>query len=540
MEESRQEQSALLTRQANVTAADLTALSASEIAQRIRDRELTAQEVVAAYIQRIEKVNPDLNAVVVPLFQQARAEAIAADAKQARGETLGPLHGVPITIKECFDVKGTPATLGLPHRAQHKATEDSPLVARLRQAGAIVLGKTNVPQLLLYLESDNPLYGRANNPWNRERSPGGSSGGEGAIIAAGGSALGLGNDIGGSLRIPAHFNGINSLKPTSGRLPNADPAGELLLPGQEAIISQAGPMARSVADLSLAMEILAAPGLEKIDPSIAPVVWRDPAAVDVSKLRIGFYTDDGFFTPAPALRRAVREAVATLRERGLSVTEFTPPDVGQAMNLFFGILSCGAAKGSNELLGKGPRDRRVGDLLRLSGLANSVVRRLAKTLRLAGQKRTAHVLANVGTRSTSGYWKLVEERNQYRKKFMTALDAGQYDILICPPNGGPAFTHGASYDLDGVASYTMLYNLLGLPAGVVAATRVRQEEECDRPKSADIVERTARKVEIGSAGLPIGVQVVGRYWREDNVLAVMSVLEQHFRAQADYPARPGE
>src|SRR5262249_49918030 len=202
------------------------------------------------------------------LYDQARAEARAADEQHARGEPLGPLHGVPITIKEQFMLKDTPSTWGLPSQANWRAEADGPLVARLREAGGIVLGKTNIPQLLYYNEADNPVYGRCNNPWDPERTPGGSSGGEAAIVSAGGSALGIGGDLGGSLRVPAHFCGICTLKPTSLRLTNLDNPPHLGAHGQEAIINQDGVLARSVADLALGMRILAAPGQELFYPHV--------------------------------------------------------------------------------------------------------------------------------------------------------------------------------------------------------------------------------------------------------------------------------
>src|ERR1051325_10486293 len=184
-----------------------TQFSATALAERIAKGELSAVEVVEAHIARIEQVNAQLNAVVVKRYDAARAEAKAADRRRAAGEPLGPLHGVPITVKECLDVVGTPSTFGFASRAKDLATADEIHVARLRNAGAIVLGKTNVAQLLLFFESDNPVYGPTNNPWNLERTPGGSSGGEAAIIAAGGSALGIGTDLGGSIRVPAALCG---------------------------------------------------------------------------------------------------------------------------------------------------------------------------------------------------------------------------------------------------------------------------------------------------------------------------------------------
>ncbi|HEY7094063.1 MAG TPA: amidase family protein, partial [Ktedonobacterales bacterium] len=191
----------------------LIQMSAGGLAAAIARGEVSAAEAVEAHIERIEQVNGALNAVVVKRYDEARAEARAADEKRARGEPLGPLHGVPITIKEHLDLTGTPSTFGLSSRASILATQDDAWVARVRAAGATILGKTNVSQLLLYHESDNPVYGRTNNPWNLERSPGGSSGGQAAIIASGGSPLGLGTDIGGSIRVPATSCGIVGMKP---------------------------------------------------------------------------------------------------------------------------------------------------------------------------------------------------------------------------------------------------------------------------------------------------------------------------------------
>jgi fatty acid amide hydrolase len=518
---------------------DLTTLTASELAQRIRAGDLTSQEVVEAHIQRIEAVNPKINAVVFPLFDQARAEAKAADEARAQGKPLGPLHGVPITIKDQFLVKGTPSTWGLQNQANHRAEEDGPLVRRLREAGAIILGKTNIPQLLYYPESDNPVYGRCNNPWNLARTPGGSSGGEGAIIAAGGSPLGMGGDIGGSLRVPAHFCGITTLKPTTALLSNLDNPPHLGITGQEAIVSQQGPMARSVADVALGLRILAAPGQEVFDPTIPPVQWRDPANVTLTSLRVAMYTDDGFIPASPAIRRATREAAEALRARGVVVGEWTPPDVNEGMALFVGLLGADGGAWAKRLLGPDKPTRPIAGLLQIvniPGFLRPTV--IAVMNHLLGQQRLANTMKSLTSLSADQLWQMVARRTHYRTRFLEALDAGRYDAIICPPYPVPALTHGASYYLTTAGSYTMLYNLLGMPAGVLPATRVRAGEESDRPKSSDWVERAAGEVEKNSIGLPVGVQVVARHWREDVALAIMAALEEHFRAQPDYPARP--
>src|SRR5712692_3863239 len=328
----------------------LTSLSAVEMAAMIARGDISSVEAVEAHIERIERVNPALNAVIVKRYEAARAQAQQADQRRSKGELLGPLHSVPITIKESLDLEGTSSTFGLPARASILARQDDVYVARMREAGAIILGKTNVAQLLLYFESDNPVYGRANNPWNLERTPGGSSGGQAAIIAAGGSPMGLGTDIGGSLRIPATFCGITSLKPTTGRTPDS---GRLSVPiGQRAVVSQVGVLARTVADVAPGTEIINGGRNPDTEP---PMPLSDPGTVDISKLRVAYYTEDGTFQTAPAVLRAVLEAADMLRSCGAQVTAWSPPDVNHAADLYFGILSADGARGFKQALG---RDKR--------------------------------------------------------------------------------------------------------------------------------------------------------------------------------------
>jgi fatty acid amide hydrolase len=516
--------------------AEITNQSATALARQIAAGELSAVEVVKAHLRRIEDVNPRLNALIVPLFDQARADAQAADAARDRGEPLGPLHGVPVTIKEMFDVTGTPSTLGIPAWADRRATADAPLVARLRKAGAIVLGKSNVPQLGMLFETDNPLYGRTNNPWDPARAPGGSSGGEAALVAARASPLGLGSDGGGSIRQPSHCCGLNGLKPTAGRLTMR---GHVGLPNWARGWVQPGPLARCVADLTLALKVLAAPGQEAFDSEIAPAPLGDPAAVALGGLRVGMYTDDGFFPAAPALRRAVREAADALRERGVQVEEFRPPDVWEAWDLYFRLFSADGLRFMRHCLGKGLRDWRIQKVLTGARLPRATRPSLAWLFQRMGRPYEAVFLRCVSARplSVGVYWRLLDEQTAYRDRFLRALDAGGFDALLCPPSGLPALTHGCYF--GGVAgSYTLLYNLLGMPAGVVAATRVRPGEESDRSAGKDPVSQAVREVERDSAGLPVGVQVAARHWREDVVLAVMAALEDHFRRQPDYPARP--
>ncbi len=521
----------------------ITGMSAAELAYRIRNGELSAQEVVEAHIQRIEEVDGELNAVVIRTFDDARARAAEADDALRRGDALGPLHGVPVTIKEQFRVAGTETTIGLPGQVGRVYDSDGPLVQKLRKAGAIVLGKTNVPQLLMVSEVDSPVYGRANNPWNLERTPGGSSGGESAIIAAGGSPLGLGGDMGGSVRVPAHFTGIHGLKPTTGRLTNEGIPRHLYATGQEAILAQPGPMARTVADLALAMEVLTAPSDRITVDGVPPVPWRGPARISIEGLRVGMYTDNGLFSASPALRRAVEEAAAALEKRGARVEAFEPPDAGEAARIFLGIMSADGAAGLKALLEGSKPDPVVKGIVQGASMPNWLRPFAARIMAALGQELLAFLIRNTGRRSAAEYRDLVEARTAFRAAYVEAMATGGsdgqgFEALICPPHALPAFTHGTAGELGAADSYAWPFNLTGLPAGNVAATRVQPGEESDRAPSRDAVEKTARTVEENSAGLPVGVQVVGRHWREDVVLAVMAALEEDFRANGSYPTTP--
>lgn len=511
---------------------EIVSLSATALAHRIARGELSSLEAVDAHIERIEAVNPALNAVVVKRYDEARAEARAADARRGAGEALPPLHGVPCTVKECLDLTGTPSTFGIPSRAAHRAERDEAHVARWRAAGAIVLAKTNVSQLLCFTEADNPLYGRTNNPWNPLRSCGGSSGGEGAIIAAGGSPLGLGTDIGGSVRVPAAFCGIASLKPTAGRMPDS---GRYSFPlGQTAVPSQVGPMAREVEDVALGFRAAAAKRADQ--PPIGD--WR---AVEIGKLRVGYYTDDGSFETAPAVRRGVEEAVQALRGAGAQVAPWTPPDGAGAFALYGGLLTADGGAGFRRALGRDKRVVQVAQLLAVAGLPAWLLPALRALLRGLGQGGLARNLEAFGAKTADRYWTLVEAQQDYRERIAQSLDRadiGSLDLIVAPACSLPAFTHGATRDLLTGGGYATLYNLLGYPAGVVPVTRVQAGEESQRAASGDLLVKLARKVEQGSAGLPVGVQIIARPWQEHVALAAMRAIEQAMRNRADFPKTP--
>ena len=510
---------------------EITRASATALCALIDSGRLTARACVEAHVRRIEELNPRFNAVVLTRFDEALREADAADEARARGDARGPLDGVPFTVKESFDVAGWPTTMGLSARASIKAKEDSPVVARLRAAGAILVGKTNVPQLLILNETDNPVYGRTNNPRDIVRAAGGSSGGCAAAVAAGLVPLSVGSDIGGSVRLPAHACGVHSLKPTSRRLTMRGHTE--IFENQTAVVAQPGPLARSVRDLRLAYEILAREGAH--DPDVEGVQAHAASDARAENFRVGFYTDNGVMRPAPAVRRAVEEAARALEGVGAEVFEWSPPSVPEAWGLYQELLFGDGMEDSRRKLRGSKIDWRIRLIVSGGALPRPLLRLGAWEMSLLGQRHAGKALRHLGRRSREEYLRLVERQADYRARFLVEWDARGLDVVVCPVEALPAYTHGASVFLSDSLSHTALYNLLGMPAGALAATRVGTGEESDRPRSFDLAERAARKVERGSAGLPVGVQVVARHWREDLVLKVMSLLEEHFGAQDDYP-----
>lgn len=517
--------------------------SASRIAEQIARRQVRSVEVVEAFIQQIEATHPAINALVLPRLEAALAEARAADEQLARGLPCGPLHGVPVSVKECFHVAGLPSTIGLTAAARQKPRpDDGLLVARLRRAGAIVLGKTNVPQLMIWHESDNPRYGRTNNPWNLARTCGGSSGGEAALIAARGSPLGLGNDLGGSIRIPAHFCGIHGIKPTALRLPRT--GSFRTLRGFEALITQPGPMARSVADLELALRVLADGSDGHIAPDVVPCAPKDPQVVRLEGVRVAAWTHDGVFPPAPAVVRAVQQAVALLRQRGVEVLELEPAQVqehlraGEAFDLYCSLVAAdGGADGRR--LAQGSRlDWRVRRLMRIASLSRPLRAVMVAGLRQAGQRWMARVVHAVRPRTADGYWQLVDQKNRLVRQVLAWLCQQQIQGLICPPYALPAPPHTVTFDLLPAASYALLINLLGLPSGVISLTRVQPGEDGPLASARDQVLQQASVAQAGSVGLPVGVQVSALPWREDIVLALMRLLEAEVAGRPDYPCGP--
>ncbi len=518
------------------TTVSLTRLTASELVASIAAGDVSASGAVDAHIDRIEEIDGPLNAIVARRYDDARREAGEADAALRRGERIGRLHGVPVTIKDQFDVAGLPTTFGVSRLADQAARTDGRMVAALRAAGAIVLAKTNVPPGLGAIETDNDLFGRTNNPWDLSRTPGGSSGADAAVVAAGGVPLSLGADLGGSLRIPAAWCGVYTLVPTVRRLPIDRPPTRT---GAGFEFAQAGPFARSTDDVALALRVMVEAVVERPTELNPPVAWREPHTAGVEGRRVALLTEIDGFTPSPAIRRSLGIAADALRSAGAHVEPWTSaPDPAEAITLAFRAFTAdGGAWMSQLLAGEKPHALIKADV-QAATWPNAAVRLLGALLAASGQHRAARAVRRMRTSSARELMDVLGDRMSYVARFVSALDDGQFDLILAPATPLPAVPHGLSTKLPDVHAPSVMFTNIGLPTGVVPVTRVEPSEESDRPSSRDAAIRAAITAEQGSAGLPVGVQVAARHWREDLVLAAMHAIESATSLRPDHPGMP--
>ncbi len=464
----------------------LNHLTLNEMAKRVRRGEISPVELVDAHLEQIERSNPAINAFVMLFADQARMAAQRAEASALRGEFAGPLHGVPLTIKDSFDMESLPTSCGSRFFQNLPARQNATSVQRLADAGAIILGKTNCPEFLASYETDNFITGRTNNPWDLERTPGGSSGGEAAAIASFMSAGGLGSDGGGSIRIPAHFSGIAGLKPTPGRVSAAGHVPEINHPG--GLLGVAGPMARNAADVRTMFHVLAE--YDAADPFSAPVPVRDPHLESIS---IGIMEQYQGVPVQPAMREAVASAAGALRSLGFRVERFQSESLDRAPNLwwfFFGVLPS----------------------------------RLTREL-IAGREQEAHW---TGTEFLA---KALEEPEPTARHLLDALaerdkmrcrlqrEMQETPVVLTPACGITAFRHRErrwqtpekSIGLFEAMMPVTPFNLVGFPALVIPWM-------------------------LTADGLPVGIQLVGRPYGEELLLEIGIRLEG---ARGSFPWPPG-
>ena len=469
------------SRPASAADDEMDAASAGRLAAAVGRREVSAAELAEAAVGRAQTRGAELNAVAVPLYAEASAAAGRIDARPA----ARPLEGVPVSVKESLWVRGTPFCAGVPRLAGARSRSDGAVARALRRAGAVILCKGNVAQLNWYAESDNPVYGRTDNPWAADRTPGGSSGGEAALVAAAVVPVAVGTDIGGSVRIPAAWCGVYGMAPSPGRLSIAGSRDDQLFAGQVLIRNRPGVLARAASDLRLVVSVL--------DVGTAPPSPPRPLR------RIGVVRENGVLAPAPAIRRAVAETAERLAADGFEVVDAELADAPEALALFNAVF---AADGGRNL-------RRI---LRGDPATPEVRRALAAA---AGAALRPDELD-----------RLAERIGGLRRRFAEMLDREGLDALIGPAHALAAVPHGAALDVAAGQSYTSIYNLLGMPAGVAPAGRVEPGEESDRA-GGDAVAEAARRAEAGSAGLPVAVQVAARQGDDEVVLTLLERISSH-------------
>ena len=417
---------------------DLWRLSASDLAERIRTHAVSSAEVVAACMARIDAVNPKINALV-QRSTTAAAEADRADAHLARGLEPGRLHGMPIGVNDLFDVAGLVGAVGLEHRRRHVPGEDAPAVARLKLAGAIILGKTNCPPGGSGSDTENVVYGRTLNPYHLACTPGGGSGADAALVAAGGAPLVLSSDANGTLRLSAHYCGVAGLKPTNGRVPNT---GAYNQPGGLSDpFTQVGLIARRVADLALALPLICGP--DHVDAGVTPMPLADPGAVCLGELAVAYFLEDRHAPVTDATAHAVGATAQALARAGVLMEEIAPRDFA------------GDSRGISA---------NWGNLASLRG------------------QDVVEVLGEI---------------DHYRSRLLQFMQ--RYDAILCPVDSHPALPHRSrdAHRFD----YTQPFNLTGWPVVTVRAG-------------------------LAPEGMPIGIQIAARPWREDVALALAAAVER--------------
>ncbi len=451
-------------------------LSATEIVKKIKSRELSATQVAQAFLQRIAKVNPHLNAIHPFSSERVLREAQQADEMLNTGKEVGKLHGLPITIKDTCHVNGFKCSKGFPGLYKAESTYDATVVARLKNEGAIILGVTNTPELLLSYETDNSIYGRTSNPYDLKRTPGGSSGGEAAIICSGGSPTGIGSDAGGSIRQPAHYSGICGHKPTQGLVPMT---GNVPSDGAGIVtqILTMGPMSRYAEDLTLIMDIISGP--DQKDPHCSPVEFQDPASVEIGKMRIAYFYNCASIKPSSETIETINTVICALEGSVASISEAYPEPINNIYKLHWETFMLGGDGGAllKELYASTNQTEP-------SNLAQEFINR-AGNCQLSAKELRQRLI----------------EVEEYRYNMMAFMQ--DYDLIISPAATTPARRHGETHSHIQDFSYLTAHNLTGWPATVVPCGR-------------------------SNDGLPIGIQIAAKPWNDHLCLALATSLQKTF------------
>ncbi|OCF37665.1 amidase [Kwoniella heveanensis BCC8398] len=521
--------------------------SPEQIVQNLKARRegWTVERVTSAFIRSACAAQRRTNCLTeIVLFREALAEARRLDKEfAASGKAEGEFWGLPSSFKDTYNIIGVDSSLGCsPHcyNPTEKPEDEATMVKLYRKAGGIPFCKTNIPQTLLAFECRNPIFEATSNPYASDRTCGGSSGGEAALIALKGTPLGWGSDIGGSLRIPASYSGICGLKPVRGRWPVLGQRSSTR--GFEGIKGVVGPMGRTVADLTFAskamLNLVHTTDVGLRGEMLSPLPWQE---VEIPrKLKVGYWTQDHLIKTSPACVRAVEECVAKLKAAGHEVVYFDPPDVAECMKVFAGLTSAEGYKTLLSNIGNDPMESSM----RLVTLGSKIPHWLHWVVRwvvdnVLKDHLFASIFATSRGKSVKEVWNLTERRDDYANKFREAVwEQHKFDMLLCPVQAVPALQHGATKLLSPLSVGTILFNVVDSTVGVLPVTRVDRaldKHPTDYLEGSQGSWLLEKRIYMGEGcaydtekmhGLPVGVQVVGKAWEEEKVLGMMAVLEK--------------
>lgn len=507
------------------TLALVLALNVGQLCEEIRCGRLTSVQVVTAYVLRARSLGRELGLVAEECYRTALDEARQCDLEMAQGKSRGFLHGVPISIKDHYGMKGYTSSCGLAWKLNYPDKEDSVLVQLLIEQGAIPFVRSNVCQGMMWIESSNQIYGVCQNPWDKTRTTGGSSGGEGGLIAARASPLGIGSDIGGSIRVPASFCGVYGFKATPKRVSTRGAYSSSLKNVEcfeSAIKCSYGPIGRCVDDLVLVMKAWLCERQSQLDPTVVPLSFDDSVLTSNKRLKIGYFTHIEGFPVADCIQKAVQKCADSLTD--CEVVSYSFPNPVKLIFSFLDIYGSNCKNDFDEML-RGEDPENYYKLSVFSANHQYLAKAVLGLLKRFGNERLGNFFDfNEGIKA-----------EEFLEKFRVIQDLlhevvkdwerNGIDAVICPAFGLVAPQHGLSVDVAPSLCYSFIMNVLGLPAGVVPAGLVKPGEDFYTDEKNDLLTHACNKVMIGSQGLPYSVQVVSLPYKDELVLKVMKKLE---------------
>lgn len=507
---------------------DIVQKPIEDLVQHVHDGAVKPLDVLRTYGKVALKAHARTNCLTEIMISEAQDWI-----ENGSIDLQGPLAGIPVSLKDSIVVGGFDTTVGYSSFVGNQRSQDGPLVRLLKDAGAVPYVKTALPITLLSFESTNDVWGRCTNPHNAKYSPGGSTGGEAALLACGGR-IGIGSDVAGSVRVPAHFSGIYSLRCSTGRWPKLGVSTSM--PGQEGVPSVFSPMARTLNDLAYFSRSLISMKPWTYDPSVHPIPWRSDVESHFAakkRLRVGVMRSDGVVDPSPACARALRKAETALEDAGHEIVEIDPPSPYEALYLGSQLLNADGCQMFKSFFVSGeqsdPGAAQMSFLMSLPGPLRYIYYLWVKYVRRDAV--WAGLVRHWRPKSAFENWKLVAQREAYRARWFEWWNNADLDVLLTPVNATPAVPHGAMMDAVSSCGYTFLFNLLDYTCGVLPVTHVDENADGLPPsfdmKSLNGVARGAYKHYDAQAmhGLPVAVQVVGRRLEEEKVLAVMGRVE---------------